>query len=806
MQNSFLEQITIISVVLLIVIVVGVASYAGIKVFLENLREQILLKKSIGYAYFEVKLPKDNEIEIRAAEQMFTGLIGTGSKLKGMDKYFGVKNFISLEVVAFKENIKFYVVCPKKIASVVDRQINGTYPMAEILPVKEFNMFPEDSQVAYASLKLSKESRIPIQTHEELPVDTIATITDAFSKLSYNEAAMFQVIITPAGSEWRNSAKDYVKKVSDSKADAAKKEIKVNDDTVGLIDKKAEKSGFNTDVRLVVMSELKSDAESHLANMLSTFDQYTKEAGNSFKKVDDKQMKRIVTDVIYRIPRENMILNVEELATLFHFPNKNVAAPFINWLLSKKAPAPDYVPTEFHDDYLYMGKNNFRGKEKEIFLKPDDRLRHLYVIGQTGAGKSGFLIGNMVRDIKMGHGCAFIDPHGSDAEKILQQIPPERVEDVIVFDPGDLERPMGLNMLEFETDAQKTLAVNEMLNIFNTLYDLKKTGGPMFEQYFRYGIMLLTSDKESGSTLLEVPKIFADDDYRAYKISKCKDQEVIDFWEKQAQKAGGEASLKNVTPYVVSKLASFLTNDYVRPIVAQQKSSLDFRDIMDNKKILIAKLSKGRIGEFNASLLGMIIVSKLLMSALEREDVPEDQRVPFYMYIDEFQNFLTDGIQIILSEARKYKLSLTIAHQFIGQLAREGGNNKIKDSIFGNVGNKAIFRVGVDDAEFLKKEFDGLFDENDLIKVENGTYFMKMLVDGKPATPFTLRSSYGESPYDMMSAPNKRLADVIKQISRLKYGKDRAIIENEVKLRGKFVKKVEQPDAGGFGGFPNFST
>ncbi|MDQ7021298.1 MAG: TraM recognition domain-containing protein [Candidatus Dojkabacteria bacterium] len=501
-------------------------------------------------------------------------------------------------------------------------------------------------------------------------------------------------------------------------------------------------------------------------------------------------------------------MNVEELATLYHFPNKNVQTPYIQWLLSKKAPAPDYVTSKFDDDLLYIGKNKFRGGSKEVFLKPEDRLRHLYVIGQTGAGKSGFMGGCMIRDIKMGHGCAFIDPHGSDAEKILQQIPPERVEDVVFFDPSDIERPMGLNMLEFETDAQRTLVINEMLNIFDTLYDLKRTGGPMFEQYFRYGIMLLTEDVESGATLMEVPKIFVDDDYRNYKLSKTNNQEIIDFWTKQAEKAGGEASLKNIAPYVVSKLASFLSNAYVRPIVAQQKSSIDFRDIMDSGKILIAKLSKGKIGDFNMSLLGMTLIGKLLVAALGREDVPEDQRLPFYLYIDEFQNFLTDGINIILSEARKYKLALTLGHQFVGQLTRTGNDTKIRDAIFGNVGNKMIFRVGADDAEFLKKQFDGHFEEDDLKQVENFTYFSKILVDGKPATPFTLRSYYGESIYDMVGDSSPELADIIRQISRLKYGKDRDLVEAEIKQRGALIKKKEAEKKSPLGGgidFGNFS-
>lgn len=800
-----MESLILVTIIIIFAVSLFVGLIWVVKYTVNRIREYILIKKSIGYVFFEVKLPKNNEVEIKASEQMFTGLLGMGKKLKGLKKFLNSKPFISFEIVAFKENIKFFVVCPKSIASVVDRQINGTYPTAEIVRVKEFNAFPEDASVSFAGLKLSKESRIPIQTYEDLPVDTLATLTDSFSKISHNDSAFFQLVISPAGSDWRNSAKDYLKKIKDQKADSEKDDPKVNDDTLGFIEKKAGKSGFHADVRLVFMSHDKDEADAHLSNALSTFDQYTKEGGNSFTKMDKKELKRIVTDVIYRIPRETMVLNVEELATLFHFPNKNVEAPFINWLLSRKAPAPDYVTNTFQKDYMYLGRNSFRGKYKEVFLKPDDRMRHMYVVGQTGSGKSGFISGMMIRDIKMGHGCAFIDPHGSDVEKILQQIPPERVEDVVLFDPADIERPSGLNMLEFKSDAQKTLAINEMLNIFNTLYDLQKTGGPMFEQYFRYGIMLLISDPDSGSTLLEVPKIFADDDYRAYKLSKCTNQEVVDFWEKQAQKAGGETSLKNVTPYVVSKLASFLTNEYVRPIVAQQETSINFRKIMDEGKILLVKLSKGKIGEFNMSLLGMIIVSKLLISALEREDTPEDQRRPFYLYIDEFQNFLTDGINQILSEARKYQLSLTLAHQFIGQLTRQGGDTKIRDSIFGNVGNKAVLRVGVNDAEFLEKEFDGVFDQPDLMQAENGTIFTKMLVDGKPSTPFTVRSWYGDSPYDMVTTPNPQLAQTIKQISRLKYGKDRALIENEINLRGKFIKKVEKkaPDNmfGGLGGF-----
>jgi hypothetical protein len=799
-----------LGVAILFVTVLSVVGFFFFIAYTKRTKESNILKKSLGLTYFEIRLPMENDVEIKAAEQMFTGLIGIAHKLKGWKKFLGVKNFISFEIVAFKESIRFFVVCPKEIASVVDRQINGTYPAAEISEVKEYSLFPENSSVAYAALTLAKETNIPVQTYEELPVDTIATVCDIFSKLKNHESAAMQLVITPAGSEWRDSAKEYIEKQREPETDEEgkpkKKKNKVDSNALSLIERKIEKAGFYSDIRIVIASESDMLAKSHLANVLSAFDQFTRESGNRFKKVDSKALKNIVKDFIYRIPRETMILNTSELATVFHLPNKNVQITNINWLLAKRSPAAEFIQSNFQSDTMYVGKNNYRGRTKEIFIKPEDRLRHFYVIGQTGTGKSGFMDGMMIRDMKMGHGCGFIDPHGSDAEKILQQVPPERVEDVVFFDPSDIERPFGLNMLEFNTEAQRTLVINELLNIFDTLYDLKKTGGPIFEQYFRYGALLLTEDPESGSTLLDLPKIFADDDYRTYKLSKCKDQEVIDFWEKQALKAGGEASLKNVTPYIVSKLASFLTNAYMRPIIAQQESTLNFREIMDGKKILIAKLSKGKIGEFNANLLGMILIGKILVGALEREEIPEKDRTPFYLYIDEFQNFLTEGINIILSEARKYKLALTIAHQFIGQLTKYGGDTKTRDAIFGNVGNKAVFRIGEDDASFMEKVFDGVFTASDMQKVENGTFFCKMLVDGKPTPPFSARSWYGESPYDMVTEFDSKIADIAKQISRLKYGKDKNIIESEIKMKHLFIQDLvakspkPAPAAGGFPG------
>lgn len=800
-----MNTLAIFIVVALLIVIAFVFLYLLIVKLFQSFKENVLKEKGLNLVYYEIKLPQTNDSEIRAAEQMYTGLVGIGEKLKGIQRFVGARTFVSFEIVAYKESIKFYVVCPKRIASLIDRQINGNYPSAEIVLVKEFNLFPdEDAHVSYTALTLEKDSKYPFQTYEELAVDSISTLTDAFSKLGEGESAAFQVIITPADSEWRNSTQNYIKSIKETEVDEETKKPKLKDDSLSFVEQKIQKPVFNTTARLVVISSDKYSAEAHLNNMMSAFSPFNKLESNSIKKVSSDDLKTIVSDFIYRIPRNNMVLNTSEIATLFHFPNRNIKTPYIKWQLSKRLPAADFVTNTFQNDYMYVGRNTYRGQFREIFIKPEDRLRHFYVIGQTGTGKSGFMSGMLIRDMKLGHGCGYLDPHGTDIEKILQQVPPERIEDVVLVDPADLERPVGINMLEFHNEEQRTLAINEMLNIFDTLYDLKVTGGPMFEQYFRYAILLLTEDTESGSTLLEVPKIFADEGYRSYKLSKCKSQETIDFWKKQAEQAGGDISLKNVTPYVTSKMASFLSNAYLRPIISQQESTIKFREIMDQKKILLVKLSKGKIGDFNASLLGMVLVGKILVAALEREEVAEAQRNPFYLYVDEFQNFLTEGIVTILSEARKYKLSLTLGHQFLGQLMRAGGNTKIKDAVFGNVGNKAVFRVGEEDSMFLRKVVgEDLVEDKDLQEIENFSFYLKMLVEGRPAPAFSARSFYGDSPYDLIAKPSAEIADTVRQVSRLKYGRDRNIVENEIKLRSTFVKEDEKKEKkdmfGGFG-------
>jgi GTPase SAR1 family protein len=461
---------------------------------------------------------------------------------------------------------------------------------------------------------------------------------------------------------------------------------------------------------------------------------------------------------------------------MMHLPENDIRGT--SQLKQSKAGSGQ-APLDLNKIGISLGKNIHRNVETEIFMSPEDRLRHFYVIGQTGTGKTTLLKRMIRQDILNGDGVCMIDPHGSDIQDVLSYIPKERLDDLVYFDPSQTDRPMGLNMLEYDIrfPEQKTFVVNEMLSIFNKLFDMKVAGGPMFEQYFRNSVMLVLDDPESGNTLLDVSRVLSNKQFRDLKISKCKNPLVIQFWKEIAEKAGGEASLANIVPYIVSKFDVFLQNDIMRPIIAQEKSSFNFREIMDNKKILLVNLSKGRLGDINANLLGLIIVGKILMAALSRVDSLGKDLPPFYLYIDEFQNITTDSISTIFSEARKYKLSLTVAHQFIAQL-----EEKIRDSVFGNVGSIASFRVSSEDAEYLEKQFTPVFSAKDLMNVDNLNCYIKMLSAGRPVKPFSLFVPFpprGES----------SLIDKIKELSYLKYGRDKNLVEAEI------MKKYEKKEA-----------
>src|SRR3989344_5797096 len=472
------------------------------------------------------------------------------------------------------------------------------------------------------------------------------------------------------------------------KEDEVKPKI-IDESAVKALEMKAAKPLFNVNIRLVAAGPSKMHADAIINGIATGFSQFGAPFRNNFKVVKPKSSDKLVYQFAFRefSANQTVVVNSEEMASFFPLPTASTTIPRIKWLKAKEASPPSNLP----QSGVFIGETSFRGESKPVFIGEEDRRRHVYIVGQTGTGKSTAIYNMAVNDIRDGKGVAVIDPNGDLIESLLQAIPKERVDDLILFDPGDLARPLGINMLEYDPakPEQRSMIVDELMGIFDKLFDMKTAGGPMFLRYASNALFLLMDDPDEKATLIDVPRVFTDSEFRNRLVAKCKSPLVKDFWEKEASKVKGEYSLENTAPYFTSKFNSFIANDYVRPIIAQPKSVFSFRKVMDEGKILLVNLSKGKIGEINASLLGMIITGKLQMAAFSRADpVEQDARRDFYLYIDEFHNFTTDSIATIFAEARKYRLNLIVAHQYVAQLT-----DKIREAVFGNVGTIVSLRI-----------------------------------------------------------------------------------------------------------------
>lgn len=761
----------------------------------DRLKRKDRNEKAKDWALFEVRVPRGNETEIGVAEKMFSNLTGIGGKGKGLAEKFTVSNSISFEMVGTPGEIRFYVYSPKKFAEHVEKQVLGSYQDAEVRKVDDYNIFTENSEVAFTKLQLSEESYCPIKVIEDFTGDPIANILSSLSKMSHGEGAMVQVVISPSGGDWQKNGSAFVKKVQNNNSDPEKKKINVDEDKLEAIGKKTAKNGFVTDIRIVTAAPDKELAKMHLDNIVGAFDQYSNPGINKFKKIDIKGAKKeeeFMYDVVYRRPSlgSGSILNVEELAAIYHFPNKEITTPNINWLLAREMPASNDISSDIKSkDTIWIGNNVFREKLKAICFQRDDRRRHSYILGQTGTGKSYLMVRMLIQDIYNGDGVCFIDPHGQTAEMILERIPPERADDVIYFDAGDFERPFGLNILESYSEQHKHQIVNSFIALLIRLFDPHNQGyvGPMMQQAVRNS--MLTAMSVEGSTLIEVVRMLQDEKWVQEKwLPLIKDELVRRYWVDQVAHTDAKTKSESLG-YFVSKFDKFTTNLAIRNIIGQSQSSFDFRDVMDQGKILIVNLSKGAIGDENMSFLGLLLVQKLLAAALSREDVPEEQRRDFFFYADEFQNFATDEFASILSEARKYRLNLTLAHQYIGQLPEN-----IKSAVFGNVGSLFITRCSNEDAQFLEPQFETYVKATDIINQSMAHYYVKMLNSNSYPSPFSLDTRYGpkyvnETGFDIKV--NTQVMEIIKKMSRLKYGRDINIVNMDINRRADLDKKEE---------------
>ena len=815
----------------LIFILLAILCFAGTFLYFmvfEGLRKKTWLPRIKDSVFLQVSVPKDSHSQeheaqkeekdmISVAEQFFATISEIAQK--DWNHYFGVDDYISFEIAAEGKNISFYINVPKRLQVLVEKQLHAQYPKAQIDRVRIYNIFKGDSGITGAELGLQHDSIYSFRTYKNMETDPLHAITNSLSKLSPEEGAAIQILISPAGDSWQARGRKIASEVQQGKkvenvsgtnfdkvltgsfsiankvldqalSGGAKIDPKdsldnkplqltpMQQEMVKRLEEKSSKTGYKFNLRVVTSSPSLSSADAHLKNILGSFMQFSLPPFNGLK-VKNTKPKQVVKDYIFRIFHNTSdVINTEEIASLWHLPTKFMETPNIKWLAAKKSTPPHNLP----ESGLLLGFSDYRGEKNQVHIKRDDRRRHQYIIGRTGTGKTELMKNMAIQDVRNGEGLCIIDPHGDFVEDVLQYIPKERAEDVILFEPFNTERPLGLNMLEVKDPSQKDFAIQEMISIFYKLFPPEMIG-PMFEHNMRNVMLTLMEDEQHPGTIADIPRMFTDPDFQRYKLSKVKDPIVRAFWEKEMAKTS-DFHKSEMLGYLISKVGRFVENSMMRNIIGQPVSAFDFRKVMDDGKILLINLSKGKTGEVNAKLLGLIIVSKLQMAAMSRADIPEDQRRDFYLYVDEFQNFVTDSFATILSEARKYRLNLVMAHQFISQLSteKEGSSrtdSSMREAVFGNTGTMISFRIGVEDAEIMAKEFAPVFNDFDVINIERYNAYIKLMIDGTASRPFNIQT------YPKPEGANPEMSQLIRGISNIKHGMPRAEVEEEIMDRTK---------------------
>ena len=755
---------------------------------------------------------RDLTEEVLSQAQVMYNIIASTATKGLKSKIYGQRH-LSFEIVAHEGLIHYYVVVPVSLTDVIQQAVSAAYPSARLEEVNERNLFNPAGRMSGTiggEFTLKKDFGYPIATYQEAKRDAGRALLNALSGATREDGVGIQIMIRPAYQGWTKASVGIADKIRKDKGvkhgpavDArglmealwkppesheAKPEDKqlssLEQGLVEAIEDKTRYPGYETLIRVVASSNTAGKSQTLMNNVVSAFSLFDSASNNGFKFAVTKNIDEFVTAYLFRFfPQEvnQNILNTVELATIFHLPSQDMIPTS---QLQRQASKQVDGPTQLMDEGFLLGTNEFRGVKKPIRLANNDRRRHTYIIGQTGTGKSKLLENLAFQDMMDGKGFAFIDPHGDSAEELLGMVPKERVEDVIYFSPGDMEMPVGLNLFEFENQDQRDFLIQESIAMLYKLYDPGHTGivGPRYEHWFRNAALTVMSDLDNGSTFIDVPQVFNDQSFTDEKLKHVTDRTVLDFWNKEMAQTS-EANKSEVLGWFVSKFGAFLSNEMMRNIIGQTKSGFNLREIMDNKKILLVNLSKGRVGELNSQLLGMIFVMKFQAAAMGRADIPESERVDFSLYVDEFQNFATESFATILSEARKYRLSLVLANQFMTQLT-----DQIRESILGNIGTVISGRIGITDAEILVKKFSPTFDAEDLTRLPNFQTIASVMINNVPSSAFSMQlvAPMGQS--------NPELRDALKKLSAAKYGRPRAEVERDIFARlgaGDAAKKAK---------------
>lgn len=815
-----------------VVVLIAVAATIAFLMYRRTLREAKNYERGLKMVPILIHLPpasedvtsegrdkRDLTEEVLSQAQVMYNIIASTATKGFKSKLYGQRH-LSFEIIAREGLVYYYAVVPTVLTDVVRQAIAAAYPSARLEEVVEHNVF---SAVGKASgtiggeFTLKKSFAFPIATYVESKRDASRALLNAVSEAGREDGVGIQLLLRPANDGWSKTAISLADKIVKDKgikktglaSFLAPKDVmealwkppetgadgKPEDKTLNAVDQakvesiqeKTRYPGYEVLVRVVVSSNTAARSQALLKNIVAAFSLFDSPTNNGFKFTVSKNIEELTTAFIFRFFPQQVsqnILNSVELATLFHLPDQNsIPTSQVQRQMSKQVDGP----TEVMEDGLLLGYNEFRGVKKPIRLGDKDRRRHIHIIGQTGVGKSVLQENLAYQDMMDGRGFAFVDPHGDSVEALLSKVPKERVEDVVYFNPSDMMNPIGLNMFEFDHPDQKDFLVQEAISMLYGLYDPGHTGivGPRLEHIFRNCALLLMSDP-AGGTFIDIPKLLIDEEFMKSKLKHVTDQQVLDFWTKEFPASQRSSEAGEVISWVVSKFGPFISNDAMRNIIGQTKSGFSIADIMNNKKILLVNLSKGKMGDLNSKLLGIIFVMKFQAAAMARANMSEEDRLDFALYVDEFQNFATDSFETILSEARKYRLSLVLGNQFMTQL-KEG----LREAIIGNVGTTVTGRVGITDAEIMVKRYAPVFDAEDLTKLPNYQSVVVAQIQGVPSAPFSM----GWIP--PMGQSNAQLSDALKRLSAAKYGRPRLQVEQEIFKRLTVKKEAGNTSLGG---------
>lgn len=798
-----------------------VLCYVLARYVLVRMQQQHQVRLAQDLRFLQIKMPRtdsDQDKQADAIQSMKQNIEVMNQVLKNMWSIgrrgwrytlFG-QQYISCEMYIEQEVIKFFLAVPQDYVETFEKLISSFYPGAVIDPIMQPSLLDAGKYAAGWYFTLLKDTALPIKTYETFEVDPMDSILSSFARVELEEKLALQILLSPLDETWQQRLKRMVedhkqwrkrgfwpwvwRMISSvisqgSRDDQESPKHSFTSQQLQDLEQKIENESFLVTMRGVAISPHAHRPEKMMYDLERSMRQYNYVGMNGFSYTWQKWVVRFLQDFTQRLFMSSwlklhqlwgyalpMILNIKEMSSIFHFPhvrfNKN---PRIKRQNFKVVPAPDSLPTEG----VMLGYNVFGWVKKEIYMSDKDRFRHFYCIGQTGTGKSTTLLAMVRQDMDQGKWFTLIDPHGDLCEQILQYFPKERIDDLIYRDAGNMELPFGFNFLTAETEREMDLVTNDAVDMFIKLYG-PEIFGPRIQDYFRNGVLTLM-EQPDGGTLVEIMRLFTDAAYQKIKIDNVKNPVVRSWWEKTFH-AMGDREKGEMIPYFQAKFGPLTTTPILRNIIGQTESSFDIADVMNTGKILLMNLSKGKMGDLNANMLGMMIVSQLRLAAFRRADMPEDQRIPHYLYIDEFQNFVTPAIESILSEARKYKLSLNIAHQYVKQLEQGQwyAHTDLTGPIFGNIGNFMYMRVGNEDAEFLGSSLEPHFSKTDLINIDKFKWVLRLVVDSQPTKPFTL-AVWNPFADPIKNSPEK--VDIIKQISALKYGRKKELVDKEIYYR-----------------------